>query len=229
MKKKIKFVVAKTLWLCGKVYPYGMSQRMSGYRNILYTMWIRNFLGEMGEGSAIGYPCSLQGGGHRFVRIGCHTVIQSHGILGCWERYHAMEANGNELEQRFEPEIVIGNYCSVGEYTQITAIDKITIGDGLLTGRYVYIGDNIHGGLSWNDAIIQPSRRQLTSKGEVRIGRNVWLGDKVSILAGVHIGDNVIIGANSVVTHDIPSNTMAAGVPARVIRKLNAEKCQTQD
>lgn len=196
-------------------------------RNLVYTAWLRNSLGELGEGSAIGYPCSLQGGGQRRIRIGSHTMIQSHGILGCWERYSAKETDGNEVEQRFEPEIVIGNKCSIGEYTQITAINKITIGDGLLTGRYVYIGDNSHGGLSLKEAMIPPVRRKLTSKGEIIIGRNVWIGDKVTVLSGVTIGDNVIVAANAVVTKDIPSNCLVAGVPAIIIKKLE-ETCQNQ-
>ena len=193
---------------------------MKNLRNIVYTAWIRNSLGELGEGSVIGYPCSLQGGGQRSVRIGKHTVIQSHGILGCWEQYSAIEDDVCEVEQRFEPEIVIGDNCLIGEYTQITAINKITIGDGLLTGRYVYIGDNSHGGLSFEEAVIPPVRRRLTSKGEIVIGDNVWIGDKVTILGGVKIGSNVIIGANTVVTHDIQSNCMAAGAPAKIVKSL---------
>ncbi|WP_255402065.1 DapH/DapD/GlmU-related protein [Prevotella sp. tc2-28] len=90
----------------------------------------------------------------------------------------------------------------------------------MLTGRFVYIGDNAHGGLSLEEAETPPARRHLTSKGEIKIGRNVWIGDKVSIFGGVTIGDNVIIGAGSIVTHDIPSNSMAAGMPARIIKQL---------
>ncbi len=218
MKKIVRYVLAAVCWLWSRVYTYRMSVRMKSLRNVVYTAWIQNFLGELGEGSTIKYPCSLQGGGQRRVRIGKHTVIQSHGILGCWERYRAMEADGNEAEQRFEPEIVIGDNCSIGEYTQITAINKITIGDGLLTGRYVYIGDNAHGGLSEEEAGIRPARRKLTSKGEITIGKNVWIGERVTILSGVTIGDNTIIGANSVVTHDVQSNTIVAGIPAKVLK-----------
>jgi len=116
---------------------------------------------------------------------------------------------------------VIGDNCSIGEYAQITAINKITIGDGLLTGRYVYIGDNSHGGLSREEAIVPPVRRKLKSKAEIKIGRNVWIGDKVTILGGVSIGDNAIVGANSVVTKDVPSNCVAVGMPARVVKKLD--------
>ncbi len=60
----------------------------------------------------------------------------------------------------------------------------------------------------------------MQSKGSVTIGKNVWLGDKVAILPGVTIGDNVIVGANSVVTSNIPSDCIAAGIPATIKRKL---------
>ena len=211
MKIVIQNLLQLFLILLSKIYSYRLSQRLHSVRDILYTMWIRNFIGQMGEHSRIAYPCSLQGGGQKRIVIGDHTSIQSHGILGCWEKYG---------DQQFSPSIIIGNHCSIGEYNHITAINKITIGDGLLTGRFVYIGDNAHGGLSWKEAEIPPVRRHLTSKGEIIIGRNVWIGDKVTILGGVTIGDNVIVGANSVVTHDIPNNCVAVGMPAKVVRQL---------
>ena len=90
----------------------------------------------------------------------------------------------------------------------------------MLTGRYVYIGDNAHGELSLEEVDVPPAQRMLTSKGEISIGRNVWIGDRVSILSGVSIGDNAIIGAGSIVTHNIPSNSLVAGAPAKVIKQL---------
>ena len=210
--KIIKRLLLVLMCFVSKIYPYSLSQRLVGYRNIMYTLWMRNFLAGMGENSYIAYPCSLQGGGQKRISIGHHTVIQSHGILGCWMKYG---------DQSFTPSITIGDNCSIGGYNHITACNKITIGNGLLTGRYVYIGDNAHGGLSIEEANIPPVCRQLISKGEVVIGNNVWIGDKVTILGSVTIGDNVIIGANSVVTHDIPSNCMVAGIPAKVIRSIS--------
>lgn len=220
MKKLAKRTLAYLIRRISFVYTYSLSLRLKRYRNTLYTMWIRNFLGKLGEKSSIHYPCSLQGGGSSRISIGSNTCIHSHCILGCWESYNTHNAKGKLFEQHFTPEIIIGSNCSIGEYTQITAINKITIGDGLLTGRYVYIGDNSHGGLSVEESVIQPVRRRLKSKGEIIIGNNVWIGDKVTILGGVTVGDNVIVGANSVVTHDLPSNSMASGVPAKVIKRV---------
>ena len=142
--------------------------------------------------------------------MGARTSIESHGILGCWETFGK--------DQHYEPEIIIGEDCNIGEYCHITAIHRITIGNNLLTGRFVYIGDHAHGGLSLEEATIPPIQRPLQSKGEIVIGDNVWIGDKVTILSGVNIGNNVIIAANAVVTKDIPSNSIAAGVPARVVK-----------
>lgn len=215
MKEIIKSFLFTLVWLVSRVYTYKASQVITRFKNKLYTLWIRNFIGNLGTHSSIHYPCFLQGGGSKRISIGDCTCIQSHSILGCWERYNAYDG-----QQSFTPEIIIGNHCSIGEYTQITAINKITIGDGLLTGRYVYIGDNAHGGLSHVEANVLPSRRKLTSKGEILIGNNVWIGDKVTILGGVTIGDNVIIGANSVVTHDVSSNSIWAGISSREVKKL---------
>ena len=212
IKKLIKALFSAVMKFVSLIFSYNFSQRLNWYRDSLYTLWIRNFIGHMGEHTNIGYPCSLQGGGQKSITIGDYTSIQSHSILGCWK---------NHSGQQFTPSIVIGNQCSIGEYNHITAINRITIGDGLLTGRFVYIGDNAHVGLSWEEAERPPIQRYLTSKGEIKIGRNVWIGDKVTILGGVTIGNNVIIAANAVVTKDISSNTIVAGVPARMVKQLD--------
>ena len=68
---------------------------------------------------------------------------------------------------------------------------------------------------------MHPEDQPLYSKGVVTIGNNVWIADKVTILSGVTIGDNSMIGATAVVTHDIPAGVIAAGVPARVIRQIS--------
>lgn len=199
------------------IYTYRMNQFVSKVWGALYSIWVSQFIGEVGEETHFEAPLLLQGGGQRRIRIGSHTSFGHHCVLGCWEKYVTVDG-----VDHYEPEIIIGNHCSIGEYCHITAINKITIGDGLLTGRFVYIGDNSHGGLSLEEANIPPAQRHLISKGEIKIGRNVWVGDKVSIFGGVTIGDNVIIGAGSVVTHDIPSNCMAAGMPTKVLKELKS-------
>lgn len=197
------------LW--SRIYSYNLSIWFKNKRDALYTLWISNFLGAIGSGSSISYPCKLWGGGSKHITIGEGTTIQGSCILGAWVKYAG---------EQFTPLIIIGNGCNIGEHTHITSINKIKIGNGLLTGRYVYIGDNSHGGFSWEESNIPPISRKLQSKGEVVIGNNVWIGDKVTILAGVTIGDNVIVAANSVVTKSVPSNTIVAGCPAKIVKQL---------
>jgi acetyltransferase-like isoleucine patch superfamily enzyme len=124
------------------------------------------------------------------------------------------------MEQKFTPSITIGDNCSIGEYCHITSINSITIGNGVLTGRWVTITDNSHGSSSLEEFYIQPSKRKLYSKGSVVIEDNVWIGDKVTILPGVHIGYGSIIGANAVVTKDVPANCVVGGNPAKIIKVI---------
>ena len=207
----MKYVLQMIISLWSRFYTYRTSQKLKGFGNYLYTFWISQFLGSVGEKSIIQYPLRLQGGGGRSINIGDKTVIHANCILGSWKQYKKKEYN---------PQIIIGKNCSIGDFCHITAVNKIKIGNSLLTGRFVYIGDNAHGGLSWEEANIPPAHRELKSKGDIVIGDNVWIGDKVTILGGVKIGDNVIIGANSVVTHDIPSNSISSGTPAIIIKQL---------
>lgn len=193
------------------IYPFNLNKKIYKFRSVVYTLWIRNFFGSFGDNSLISYPCYLQGGGWKNISIGKRTHIQRNCILACWMKHDS---------QKFTPRIIIGDFCNIGDYTQFTSCNKIQLGNGVLTGRYVLITDNAHGELSYETADIRPSKRNLISKGEVVIGNNVWLGDKVTILPGVHIGDNVIIGANSVVTKSVPSNSVWCGNPAKEIKIL---------
>lgn len=61
---------------------------------------------------------------------------------------------------------------------------------------------------------------ELAQASEIKIGNDVWLGDNVSILSGISIGNNVVVGAGAVVTKDIPDNSLAVGVPTKVIREI---------
>jgi maltose O-acetyltransferase len=90
----------------------------------------------------------------------------------------------------------------------------------------VHIGDNVWIGpntdiYTVNHPLTAAGRRKRLAKAEpVTIGNDVWIGGKVTITPGVTIGNNVVIGAGAVVTHDIPDNSLAVGVPAKVIRHL---------
>lgn len=210
--KYLEILVKTLLKTISFIISYKQIILFNRVKNRLYSYWLSNFLGKVGARTTICCPCQLEGGANDRIYIGDNTYIHSHSVLGCWDKYG---------EERFAPNITIGSDCSFGEYFHISATGSIKIGNGLLTGRFVYIGDNTHGSLSFEESKIRPINRTLISKGDITIGNNVWLGDRVTILGGVTIGNNVIVGANTVVTHDIPSNTCVVGAKNRVVKRLD--------
>jgi len=102
----------------------------------------------------------------------------------------------------------------------IGAINQINIGNNVLIGSHVLITDHMHGTLSKDDMLVVPVRRRLNSRGGVIIEDDVWIGEGVAVLPGVHIGRGAIIGANAVVVSDVAPETIVGGVPARLIRHL---------
>ncbi len=96
----------------------------------------------------------------------------------------------------------------------------------ILDIKEVYIGDNVMIGPNTTITTVghplspKDRRTHLAQGSEIRIGNDVWLGANVTILPGVTIGDNVVVGAGAVVTKDIPPNSLALGVPARVVKEL---------
>lgn len=181
--------------------------------NHLCSRWYRMFIGHVGKGTLIRRHCRLDGDSLDKVIIGDNCSFDTYFCLGARAR---LEKEG----ERVIPSIEIGDNCTIGQYNHITSVNKIIIGDNLLTGKFVLISDNSHGKGCFDEMKIHPSKRAVVSKGEIVIGNNVWLGDKVSVLAGVHIGNGCIIGANSVVTHDIPPYSIAAGIPAKILKTI---------
>lgn len=187
-----------------------MSRLLYAIKNELYTFCIRHRFAQWGKGSHIAWK-ALKLVGSQYISIGQGTFIASGIQLTAWDSH-----NGN----RYTPSITIGDHCAIRNNAHITAINRITIGDGLLTGTNVLITDNSHGQSTREHMSLPFHKRPLYSKGAVIIGNNVWLGNNVCVMPGVTIGDGAIIGANSVVTHDIPAYSVAAGIPARIIKQL---------
>lgn len=130
-----------------------------------------------------------------------------------------MECIDNYRGQKFIPELIIGDNVVFNYYCHIGVINKITLGNNILVGSRVLITDHSHGILEkTEDPFVD---RQLVSKGEVVIEDNVWIGENACIMPGVRIGKGSIIGANSVVTHDVPPYSLCVGAPARIIRTIN--------
>jgi acetyltransferase-like isoleucine patch superfamily enzyme len=109
--------------------------------------------------------------------------------------------------------LIIGDNSYIGRWTIILAYQTVTIGSDCLIAPGCHITDVNHG-IAPNTRI----RQQPLASEPVKIGNDVWLGAGSSILPGVVIGDGAVIGARSVVTHDVPANAIVAGTPAKIIR-----------
>lgn len=191
------------------LYPNSFHKVIQRKLTTLYSGWIRNEFKQVGIHTRFVRPFFTKGG--KCILIGDYCRFNRCCEVNAWEKYKGYS---------YHPQIIIGNNCSFGAYNHITCVNKITIGCHLLTGMNVIISDNNHGFLKLEETDIPPNMRELSSKGEIVIGNNVWIGDKVAVLGGVKIGDGAIIAANAVVTCDVPPNTVAAGIPARIIKTL---------
>ncbi|RLZ12699.1 acyltransferase [Faecalibacter macacae] len=133
--------------------------------------------------------------------------------------YLRIETFSEYLDDKFSPELIIGDNVNIEQYCHIGCINKVIIEDGVLIASRVYISDHYHGDTSSSN--LRPAKRNLTSKGPVVIKKNVWIGEGAVIMPGVTIGENSIIGANAVVTKSFPDNSIIAGVPAKLIKTIN--------
>lgn len=167
-----------------------------------------------------------------FLRPECASLGQYHTIMKPWytvisgDNIHIGESATivAEADQRVrigvwgrEPgagTIRIGDAVMISPGVRISASDEIIIGDGCMFANGAYVTD-----CDWHGVYDRTQRDPQAYP--VRIGNNVWIGDRATVLKGVTIGDNSIVAACSVVTKDIPPNVIAAGNPARIVKELD--------
>jgi len=121
------------------------------------------------------------------------------------------------------PSAAVDKYSSVGEYTYIGDYSIITKAQ---IGRYCSIGPLVTVGLGEHDInkistssdFYEGDVYEQLTKEDIIIGNDVWIGTKATILRGVKIGDGVVIGANAVVTKNIPDFAVVVGIPAQIIK-----------
>lgn len=109
--------------------------------------------------------------------------------------------------------LTIGNNVFFNSGCKMQDQGGIFIGDGTLIGHNAVLATLNHD--------VDPNKRGNMHPSPIHIGKNVWIGSNATILPGVTIGDGAIIAAGAVVTKDVPSNTVAGGVPAKIIKKIN--------
>jgi acetyltransferase-like isoleucine patch superfamily enzyme len=126
-------------------------------------------------------------------------------MAGCW------------LALPGEARIRIGRNVYLNGNLMLHAYHLVEIGDFSGIGRGSLVTDAIH---RTDDPLRPPLSQGMEVKGPTRIGKRVQIFNNVAVLGGVTIGDRAVVAPNSVVTHDVPADTMVAGVPARVIKRL---------
>jgi len=188
--------------------PINVSKNIISFFRYIFTGYISKGFKIFGVKSIIKYPAFFVG--QNYISIGENVTIGKRSCITAWNR------------SEYLPEIIIGNNVDIGDDCHITAINKITIGNNVLFGKKITISDNSHGSCdNYEELKLHPSQRVVTSKGEVIVNDNVWIGDKATILPNITIGKGAVVGANSVVTKNVPNHCVVAGNPAKIIKILN--------
>lgn len=177
-------------------------------KSLIYYLFVRPYykilLKKIGHRSKIISPLKIYGHGN--ISIGNEVIIEYKTWLAALPQTGAAICN-----------LIIGNGTSIGHFNHIYATSSIIIGENVLTGDKVYITDNLH---SYEDINHPISRQPIKQIKEVKIGDGTWLGENVCII-GSSLGKGCVIGANSVVTRDIPDYSVAVGSPARIIKRYD--------
>jgi acetyltransferase-like isoleucine patch superfamily enzyme len=147
--------------------------------------------------------------GHKNIYIGSKVFVNDHGWLAC------LPLTGNK-----NCRLTIGDGTYIGRFCHFYATSKIEIGTKVLIADRVYIADNLH---EFSDVKIPVIDQGVRQTNEVTIGDGAWLGENVSVV-GASVGKQSVIGANSVVTKDIPDYCVAVGSPARIIKRFSFDK-----
>lgn len=134
----------------------------------------------------------------------------------CWISMLPVNQEKGEADVPLSPRLAIGDNCYIGRFATFACMNEIVLGKDVMIADRVFIGD-CHHGYARRDLPIKD--QYMFSPGPVRIGDGSWLGVNVSVMPAVKIGKGCVIGANSVVTRDVPDHHVAAGAPARILKK----------
>lgn len=175
---------------------------------LIFRLIYSKFFGRFGARVSILSPSGIEGIGNIYL---FDDIYVANGSL-----LAATTITGNN-----NAELIIHSGCSLGKNNHIYATNSIIIGRDVLTANNVYISDNTHEFTNTDKAI---KHQPVKTLKKVTIGEGAWLGQNVCVL-GASVGKGSVVGANSVVTNDLPDYCVAVGSPARVVKKYNSNLC----
>lgn len=167
---------------------------------IIYQLYMRMQFGTVGKKVYIERLLRIQGG--ESIHIGDNTSIHR----GTWLAATSLNNQKATLN--------IDSGCIIGYYNHIFATGKIVIEKNVITAKNVYISDNLH---SYENIEMPIYKQPIKQLKNVIIGEDSWIGENACII-GASIGKHSIVGANAVVTHDVPEYSVVVGAPARIIK-----------
>ncbi len=158
----------------------------------------------------------------RYLKLGDYTYVSALGKGGiCMGHNVGIGAHSRVVVSTCLDDlggfIKIGNHVGIGEFAYLGGAGGLEIGDHCIIGQYFSCHPENHR----RDVPGIPYRLQGVTRKGIKIGQNCWIGSKVTVLDSVHIGDNCIVAAGSVVTKNMPSNSVVGGVPAKVIKSTH--------
>lgn len=203
-----ELVVTLTSWVPGAL---GLVLRRIAYPWLLGSVG-RNVM--FGQGVVLRHPAK--------VRLGDDVVVDDLVVLdakGSTNR-GILIGNGVFLGRGTilsckDGDIVLGDNVNIGFHSEIFSGSSVSVGRHGLFAAYTYL---VGGGHEFEQAGVPVVEQERLSRG-ISLGDNVWLGTGAKVLDGVRIGSHVVVGANAVVTEDLPDGVVAVGVPARIVRK----------
>ena len=211
MKRLVLRLFDIITWPFAKCGWPAFCQRCSILWRNLYSAYIRHQFRQCGElklGST-----QLHLFGLRYMEFGDQVEMHFNARVQCIDYFQP-------TDQHFKPRLILHDHVVVQAMCHIGCIDRVEIGEWSTMGARCYITDHTHGGTSREELLLTPRKRPLVSRGPVKIGKYVHLGEGVCVMPGVTIGDYSVIGAGAVVTRDIPPFSVAVGSPAKVIKQI---------
>lgn len=149
----------------------------------------------------------------RDVKLGPNCELKCQATYpGGWMRH----PEGEHVQQSFEPNLTIGDRVTASGGLQVLAFISVVIEDDVMFANNVFVADGTH---AFTHTAVPYKYQGVGAPRPVHIGCGAWIGQNVVIMPGVRVGPMAIVGANSVVTRDVPERTIVAGAPARVVRR----------